>query len=250
MKFDKALDIINELQKDEMTLDTNKRGVTEKGLVVFDIDDTLVRANPNVIKIYKSVNGHETTLSTAQYATDKDKEAMGKNIKMYNTTEEAPKEGIAFSIRDFRNPQKVFDSITKGTPILANLRLMDDYIQKGWEISFLTARGLQSTVTKALKSYLKTRKGGKLVPVGKAFNDAVSAAVNDEDIKYIGVDDGDKKGRILKLLCTYYNYVIFVDDDMRNIAAAKALGLKNLKVIKAAKLGESLKIADKTYSGE
>lgn len=250
MRFDNALNLINELQNDGMTLDTNKKGFKEKGLVVFDIDDTLVRANSNVIKIYKSINGRETAISTAQFATDNDKAAMGKNVVMYDKTEDAPKKGIAFSIRDFRNPKKVYDSITKGTPILANLRLMDDYIQNGWEVSFLTARGLQNTVTKALKSYLKTRKGGKLVPVGTAFNEALSAAVNDEDIKYAGVDDGDKKGRVLKLLCSYYNYVVFVDDDMRNINAARSLGLKNLKVIKAAKLGETLKVADKEYNGD
>lgn len=249
MKLDRAYEIITEMTNDKV-LETNKYGIKEKGLVVFDIDDTLVKANPNVIKIYKSVNGVEKAISTAQFATDPDKAAMGKNVRMYNKTEEAPKVGIAFSIREFRDPQKVYDSITKGTPILANLRFMDEYVQNGWEVSFLTARGLQNTVTKALKSYLKVKKGGKLIPIGRAFNEAVSAAVNDEDIKYLGVDDGDKKGRVLKLLCSYYNYVIFVDDDQRNIDAAKALGLDNLKVVRAAKLGETLKIADKTYSGE
>ena len=250
MKFEEALKIINELKADN-TLEINKRGISEKGLVVFDTDDTLVKANPNVIKVYKSINGKEIALSTAQFATDKDKAAMGKNVKMYNTTADAPATGIAFSIREFRDPKKVYDSIVKGTPILANLRLMDNYVQKGWHVSFLTARGLEGTVAKALSNFLRTKnQSGKLVPLGDSFKKAISAAVNDEDIKYAGIDDGDKKGRVLRRLCSYYNYVVFVDDDARNINAANALGLKNLKVIKAAKLGETLKVADKTYSGE
>ena len=34
-------------------------------------------------------------------------------------------------------------------------------------------------------------------------------------------------------MCKKYDYVVFVDDDMKNIRSAKELGLSNLKVIKA-----------------
>lgn len=207
------------------------------GLLVLDIDDTLVKANPNVIKCYKVVNGKEIPLSTAEYATDPDKKAMGKNIKMYKTLADAPKTGIAFSIREFRDPQKVYDSIVKGTPIVKNLKLMDDHLRHGWDVAFLTARGLQGVVTKALDDFLKTPdKNGNLVPLGDKFKKALSAAVNDEDIKYAGTDDGDKKGRILKELSKKYDKVKFVDDDMRNIIVARNLKIKNLKVVKAHKL--------------
>ena len=109
-------------------------GVT--GIAVFDIDDTLVKANSSVIKIYKSVNGREIAISTAQFATDPDKEKMGKNVVYYNKTNEAPSEGIAFSIREFRDPTKVYNSITQGTPIIRNLRILDDKIKAGWDIAF------------------------------------------------------------------------------------------------------------------
>ena len=217
-------------------------GVT--GIAVFDIDDTLVKANSSVIKIYKSVNGREIAISTAQFATDPDKEKMGKNVVYYNKTSEAPAEGIAFSIREFRDPVKVYNSITQGTPIIRNLRILDDKIKAGWDIAFLTARGLQGTVAKALRSYLKVRgSDGSLKPIGNQFKEALSAAVNDEDIKYIGKDDGEKKANVLRNIAKKYDRVAFIDDDMRNINAVRSSGIKtkageNIRTIIAAKLTE------------
>ena len=55
-------------------------------------------------------------------------------------------------------------------------------------------------------------------------------------MKYLGKDDGEKKANILRQLCQKYDVVKFVDDDKRNLNAAKALGLKNLIVVKANKM--------------
>lgn len=199
-----------------------------KGILVMDIDDCLVKANPNVIKCYKSVNGVEKAISTAEFATDKDKAAMGKNVKMYNLPEDAPKTGIAFSIRDFRNPEKVYKSITTGTPIVKNLRIMDDKLKHGWDISFLTARGLQKVVTKAMEDFLKTKdENGNFVKIGEQFKKSLSAAVNDEDIKYVGTDDGEKKANVLRKLASEYDKVVFMDDDYeRNIKTVHNLKIK------------------------
>lgn len=227
MKLEEAFEIISEMEKDLKNKQT--------GILVLDIDDTLLKANPDVIKIYKSVDGKEQAISTEQFATDKDKKAMGKNVKMYGTV--PPATGIAFSIREFRDPEKVYQSITKGTPNVKNLRLMDDYLNRGWDIAFLTARGLQPIVEKALDNFLLHKnKNGQFEKIGEQFKKALSAAVNDEDIKYVGIDDGDKKARILRKLSEKYTYVKFLDDDDRNLKATKALGISNLQAIKAAKL--------------
>ena len=42
-----------------------------------------------------------------------------------------------------------------------------------------------------------------------------------------------KKGNVLKKLCKEYDRVVFVDDDNKNVNAARGLNIKNLKVIKA-----------------
>ena len=45
-----------------------------RGLVVFDIDDTLLQCDPESIHVYKKdpVTGKETALSTAEFAVDPD----------------------------------------------------------------------------------------------------------------------------------------------------------------------------------
>ena len=140
--------------------------------------------------------------------------------------------------------KKVYNSITQGTPIIRNLRILDDKIKAGWDIAFLTARGLQGTVAKALRSYLKVRgSDGSLKPIGNQFKEALSAAVNDEDIKYIGKDDGEKKANVLRNIAKKYDRVAFIDDDMRNINAVRSSGIKtkageNIRTIIAAKLTE------------
>ena len=58
-------------------------------------------------------------------------------------------------------------------------------------------------------------------------------AVNDEFKKYPGKTDSEKKAKILTKLCTKYDRVVFVDDDKKNVNAARNLNIKNLKVIKA-----------------
>ena len=46
-------------------------------------------------------------------------------------------------------------------------------------------------------------------------------------------DDADKKANVLIKLCKEYDKVVFVDDDKKNVNAARNLNIKNLKVIKA-----------------
>lgn len=213
MKFNEISNLIDEEIR-------NLNG--KKGIIVMDIDDTLVRANPNVIKIYKSYNGGpEEALTTAQFATDPDK----------------GKPGYKFDIREFRDPAKVYDSIVKGTPKLKNLKMMDAHLRAGYDLSFLTARGLEKIVAKALSNFLLYKnKEGKLTRIpNNVFRIDKSAAVNDETKGYPGKDDAEKKANVLRNLCNQYDTVVFVDDDPKNIAATKQLAneLKNLKVVKA-----------------
>ena len=57
--------------------------------------------------------------------------------------------------------------------------------------------------------------------------------LNDEYKKYPGKTDAEKKANILIKLCKKYDRVVFVDDDKKNVSAARELNIKNLKVIKA-----------------
>ena len=97
-----------------------------KGLIVFDIDDTLLKVDTDVLKIYKNVPGKpEQALTTEEFAKDPD--AADPNKKSL------------FDFRDFQDPVKVYQSIISGTPLIKNLRIMDDYIEAGYDFCFLTS---------------------------------------------------------------------------------------------------------------
>ena len=189
------------------------------GVIVFDIDDTLLKVDPKIMRVYKNEPGKkEVALSTEEFAKDPDIE----NHRDW------------FDYRDFRDPIKVYTSIINGTPLIRNLRIMDDYVDAGYDFCFLTARSCEEIVKKALDDFL-LHKGsdGEFKKLGTAFKKTISHAVNDDIKKYPGSSDAEKKANILKELCKKYDKVVFVDDDHKNVRAARELSLPNLKVIKA-----------------
>ena len=191
------------------------------GIIVFDIDDTLLKANRKVISVYKKEPGKkEIKLSTDQFAKDED--AKDPNKRSW------------FDYREFNDPVKVYDSIISGTPIIKNLRIMDSYIKAGYDFCFLTARSCEDVVKSALESFLKVKdENNSLNELGDVFKKSMSHAVNDTLHKYHGATDAEKKANILIGLCKKYDRVVFVDDDRKNLKAARELGLKNLKVVQA-----------------
>lgn len=192
-----------------------------KGLIVFDIDDTILKVDPNMMSIYKKEPGKsEIKLSTEEFAKDHDAEDPNKRDW--------------FDYRDFKDPVKVYNSIISGTPLIKNLKIMDDYVNAGYDFCFLTARSCEDTVKKALSDFLLVRdENGILKELGDSFKKIMSHAVNDEYKKYPGKTDAEKKANILIKLCKEYDRVVFVDDDKKNVSAARELNIKNLKVIKA-----------------
>ena len=192
-----------------------------KGLIVFDIDDTILKVDPNIMKIYKRVPGEKVKeLTTEDFAKDPD--AADPDKRSW------------FDLRDFNTPIKVYNSIISGTPLIRNLKIMDDYVRAGYDFCFLTARSCEEVVKRAISDFLKMRsEDGKLKELGDSFKKTFSHAVNDQIKKYPGRTDAEKKANILKKLCKEYDKVVFVDDDTKNVRAARNLNIKNLKVIKA-----------------
>lgn len=192
-----------------------------KGLIVFDIDDTILKVDPNIMKIYKRVPGEKVKeLTTEDFAKDPD--AADPDKRSW------------FDLTDFNTPIKVYNSIISGTPLIRNLKIMDNYVRAGYDFCFLTARSCEEVVKRAISDFLKMRsEDGKLKELGDSFKKTFSHAVNDQIKKYPGRTDAEKKANILKKLCKEYDKVVFVDDDTKNVHAARNLKISNLKVIKA-----------------
>lgn len=192
------------------------------GIIVFDIDDTLLKVQLGSMYIYKHVPGtdKEIKLSTEEFAKDPD--AMDPNKRSW------------FDYRDFRDEQNVYNSIVNGTPMIKNLKIMDAYLNAGYDFCFLTARGCEDVVKRAIGDFVKRRnEGGALEQLGKEYKKTLSHAVNDYTKNYQGKTDSDKKANVLKQLCKKYDIVVFVDDDIKNVRRARELNIKNLQVIKA-----------------
>jgi len=191
------------------------------GLIVFDIDDTLLRVKPDSIRIYKKDpnTGKEIALTTEEFAKDPDI----ANHKDW------------FDFRDFHDELKVYNSIIEGTPLIKNLRIMDSYIKAGYHFCFLTARGCEEAVKKALRDFLRYKDEEGEHELEDIFKETLSHAINDVYKEYPGKSDAEKKANVLKDLCDKYDKVIFVDDDTKNIQYARGLQLDNLKVIQAWK---------------
>ena len=192
-----------------------------KGLIVFDIDDTILKVDPNIMKIYKRVPGEKVKeLTTEDFAKDPD--AADPDKRSW------------FDLTDFNTPIKVYNSIISGTPLIRNLKIMDAYVRAGYDFCFFTACSCEEVVKRAISDFLKMRsEDGKLKELGDSFKKTFSHAVNDQIKKYPGRTDAEKKANILKNLCKEYDKVVFVDDDTKNVHAARNLKISNLKVIKA-----------------
>ena len=190
-------------------------------LVLLDLDDTVVEADD--IYIYKQFPGEEeTALTPAEY----------RNEKVTDETKEY------YDYRDFADPKRVTDSIMKGEPIVANLNVMDELINRGYQIGILTARGHEDTVYETLREWLMYRgKDGRLVPIGDRLDRSLVYAVNDviTSSKLTAVADFDKKAEIINILLDEYDEIIFLDDDIKNLKAVKRLK-STLESSKANKL--------------
>lgn len=205
------------------------------GIIVLDIDDTLIRADTSIIHIYKVFpDGHEEALTTAEYANDPD--ALDKGVSA----------GVKYDYRDFNDPAKLLKSIENGTPLVKNLKIMDRYINRGWDVAFLTARGQEDLIYDILKDKIMYRDtNGKLHILGDKLNREFSAAINDEFKVYKGRTDSEKKANVLRRLSANYDKVLFIDDDEKNVQAASKLNLPNLKVVKSWKESYERNICNK-----
>lgn len=196
-------------------------------IIVFDIDDTLLKTKSSVTKVYKD-SGKSEVLSTDEYAKDRDIDN--------------PDVDWDFSV--FNNPETIYNVMVTGRPLIRNLRVMDHYASLGWRISFLTARSQEDAIYKALLDVIRIKNArGQYEPIADKLSREDSFAVNDKkyDDVFGDLQTPDRKAVVLQQLCDEYDNVIFVDDDKKNIMAARSLHLPNLKTVTAQR--ESLRIS-------
>jgi hypothetical protein len=177
-----------------------------KKCAVFDIDDTLLKAQGIFIKQITST-GHSMLLTTSQFATHK---------LPANST---------YSFEDFECPELNTTSITSGTPIYANLLLLQKCIEMNHDIAILTARGLEDNTHKAINDFLKNH-----LTSNYTITRNLVFAVNDPKFDP-RIPTATRKLNILKNLAKKYSSVLYIDDDCLNIRTAKQGNVENLECI-------------------
>ena len=179
-----------------------------KNLLLLDIDDSLLTAQG--IKIWRKLptDKKEVPLTPDEYA----KEKVTKDTKKF------------YDYREFMDAEKVAKSISTGIPIVGNLQMMDNYIKNGWDIGILTARGMEKVIFKSIKAFLKFKNHkGDLQPIGDKLVRELVFAVNDDNKKYRGKTDFEKKTNVMLDLIKKYRRVWLLDDDPKNIKAINDL---------------------------
>lgn len=196
------------------------------GIIVCDIDDTLLATDNSDMAVYKYEPGkEEQKLSTSEYAKDPDKETHPD----------------WFSFRDMRNAEKITKSLKNGEIIKGNIKILNQYIQLGYKFSFLTARAKEGTVMKAICDLLQYKgKDGKLHSIKDVISKDDCFAVNDREaldnnkwhsenpLANLPENAGtpERKSTVLKWLCDKYEHVVYVDDDKSNLRDARKLKQK------------------------
>ena len=99
----------------------------------------------------------------------------------------------------------------------------------------MTARSQEEVIFRTLRQFLKFNDHGVFKNIDNYIKRDCCSAINDAVNIYEGATDAEKKANVLKKLCSLYDEVAFVDDDMKNVAYARSLHLPNLKVIVANK---------------
>lgn len=176
-------------------------------ILFLDIDDTLLISDN--IYIYVETNGVRKKITTHEYS----------NLTLTNLNAK-----VDYS--EFDDPYKIKNSIINGKPIYKNLKIIDKYIENGWELGILTARGEEKTIKEIIGNWLSKHLTNEF-----KLNLENIYAVGDRIIKYDGKNSSERKINILRTYTTIYGRVCLIDDSQKTIEYIKNVNKKeNLNI--------------------
>jgi len=194
---------------------------TNDKIIVFDIDNTLLTAHDIFIYLRDPENKRDINkLTPEQY------DGMTKEQKKNST-----KNGETWDFREFRDPNKIYNSIIYGKGKLPVLKMLDRHVKAGWHVGIVTARGAEDSVKQAIRDWLRAKVGDKLVAVPKLHHENIHA-INDDKKREAGIYKGYNKNPQLERFLSKYKVVKFVDDSHEHLANAKKIKVPAGKVLK------------------
>jgi hypothetical protein len=192
----------NTLEEEKLPYIANTR-FKKRGILLLDVDDTLLKASNIFIHRRLPTDEKDVLLTPAQFAKEK----------------VTPETEQFYSFKEFRNREKIINSIVNGLPYLKNIKVMNSFVEGGYKIGILTARGMESAVYTSIKAFFNNLyKEGKLNKVPN-LERKYTFAVGDDYKKYQGRTSAERKQKIISIIKDKFDYVYLMDDDLKNIKA-------------------------------
>lgn len=168
----------------------------KKKLIIFDLDDTLIKSDAQ-IKVFDSANNE-----------------LVKSISPAHFNYELKKSEHYFSFDDF-DCEKI---LGRSVIIPETFRSLRRYYNKGEHISIITARGDKKIVI----DFFKTKK--------IFLNSRLVYAIHSRKCEFTGSISQRKKQAIEELIKKGYSNIIFYEDNLDNIRAAEELNSSDVTV--------------------
>lgn len=192
----------------------------KKGIIVCDIDGTLLNSPDGVASVLYTKDGVTKKLTGEEFAA-------------WNEYEEHPER---YDFSEFDDEEKAWKSIVEGKPINENVRFVYNLVtRKGYDFCVLSARHCEDTVRDAIGAWAERYMPGSSV----SYRKDLSFCVNDSDRDYESPTTSGRKRDKLLHISSFYRNVIFIDDDQRNIDDAEAIGNPRIRCVKAKKFDKS-----------
>lgn len=169
----------------------------QNNILFLDIDDTLLKAQN--IFIYSNINGLNQTYTPEEYAKI--------NVKIEDKK--------YYDYSDFRDPSIIKNSILTSIPIKENLRDIDNFVEEGFHLGILTARGQEDVIARIMPKWLNRNLKNKFPRICRDHIHATS----DERKNYLGSSDATRKLLVLKeyVESGKFTNIIFLDDNLFTI---------------------------------
>jgi len=167
-----------------------------KNILFLDIDDTLLETTD--VKVYFNNGTTRKVYSSKEYA----KLIVKEEDKKY------------FDFSDGHIPERIIKTINTSRPIKRSLDIVNNFLEYGFELGIITARGGETTLKKVMPNWLR-----KQLKYPFKMKQSNIYAVNDQTIKYEGNTDQEKKLNVLKYHINKgeYDNIYFMDDNKNTI---------------------------------
>lgn len=164
-------------------------GNTNRNLVIFDLDDTIIVTDAKIKVVDPKSNKVIKAMTPAEF----------------NSYEKNPKHVLSFE--DFDNPK----ILSQGKLIHSIFRQLKKFYKRGIPVAIVTARSSSELVS----NFFATQ--------GILIHKDLVIAVNDPQYKYTGAIEDKKQQAMLELVDKGFDFIYFFDDHTKNLKAAKEI---------------------------